>query len=456
MSYVTTSSNPTGNRLALLESCGNTSLGDAGLLKPVLIAEEWSVGISWILGSPDKAQCLVFEINDSVQSVDFRPGTSNETIPGAFAATRPPIAVVETPFLPLPVPDSASLFQSAVPVPNGGLLFVNNNAQQSLLYRRTSDDNDQVMDEIVDSTIIDPLPDGAIVYSSVNQLWALYSRATNQRYVHAVLGDDMEGYHMNILKLENDTFVQTAHIELSGDSMVFEGLSPMFTDVDGDGIEDLLTTVATEGSGAALRVYFLNSDGTVKGEPVQSDFIGRGNRWLHQLASGPIDAAGGFEIVEIRTPHIGGIVRYYKFDSDSRKLRLTAEISGFTSHAIASRNLDQALMHDMNNDGVPELIVQSQDKKFLHGLQRTLTGVVSVWSVPLDAPIQSNIASICGTSNVPELVFATQRSSLVRVSFVRSSAHTSGASRLSSVFSGDSCFCPLVIIYLLLMGRRFF
>ena len=88
---------------------------------------------------------------------------------------------------------------------------------------------------------------------------------------------------------------------------MFEG---SIADVNGDDIDDLLTTIATQNQGAALRVYFMKSNGWHQSY-VETEFIGLSNRWLHQLAVAPMEPNGNIEVVEIWMPHIGGKIQYY-------------------------------------------------------------------------------------------------------------------------------------------------
>ena len=88
---------------------------------------------------------------------------------------------------------------------------------------------------------------------------------------------------------------------------MFEG---SIDDVDGDDIDDLLTTIATQNQGAALQVCFIKSNGSYQSYD-ESEFIELSNQWLHQLAVAPMESNGKIEVVEIRMPHIDGKIQYY-------------------------------------------------------------------------------------------------------------------------------------------------
>ena len=63
-------------------------------------------------------------------------------------------------------------------------------------------------------------------------------------------------------------------------------------------------------------------------------------------------------LAEVLTPHIGGIVGFYRMDGDP--LNLVAQQDGATSHPVFSRNLDMGLAGDLDSDGQPELVVFAQ------------------------------------------------------------------------------------------------
>ena len=135
------------------------------------------------------------------------------------------------------------------------------------------------------------------------------------------------------------------------------------------------------------------------------------------------------EVVEIRTPHVGGQVRYYQYDS-SDGLNLVASTQDYTSHTLNSRNLDKVTVGDFDGDGIPELVVQDESQEMLYGLQRTFCGVNVAWNVSLVPSSKletTNIAVSCNTeSNAMNILFATPET-LTRLEFVANKeGNTSG------------------------------
>jgi hypothetical protein len=484
--YWTTSFQPTGNRWA--ESCGAAAIGNGNgngntqrASEPAIFVERRSSLLAWVIGSQESPHFLGVDLSGAVHRYHFDDDegstasntTTNATLEGVSLLPTRPLIAFGNPLQPLVPPELSSPYSAAIPTSavNGDLLYVDSNQiLQEYYYHPSNIDTDTNTTNTdiltvnpVSTGILDPLVDAHITFSATNNMWALYTHSTNERYVHGILGDRYEGYHLSVLKRnETDGTIQVAtEIILDDDDddqMVFEGLAPMWTDVDGDGIDDLLTTVATSGRGAALRVYFLNEDGSVRQEHAQSNFIELGGRWLHQLASGPFGPRGELEIVETRTPHIGGYVRYYRYDEASSRLVNVASTEGdFTTHEIFSRNIDQAILADLNGDGIPELVVQSSDHRWLYGLQRTGTThtdskVERVWSVPLESAVRSNFAVSC-SNGTAQLLFGTDNLYLYRVVFPRTTTDLPSPDTAFSLSSTSSTVWSSMI---LLMGYFFF
>lgn len=228
---------------------------------------------------------------------------------------------------------------------------------------------------------LNALPDARLVVSSAGHL-ALYTDATNQRYVHGVLGDDLEAASLTILGLEDGRLQILNQIQLTGES-VFEGQNPIWADVDLDGNDELITTVSDSQGGAQLRIY--RADASVL---AQSDPIGQGGRWRHQIAWGAFGEDGEVGLVEVMTPHIGGILGFYQIVG--AQLVKTAEIRGYTSHVIGSRNLDMALAGDFDGDGRLEIVLPTQDLTRLVGLQIEGETWAERWSFDLGGKLSSN------------------------------------------------------------------
>jgi hypothetical protein len=232
---------------------------------------------------------------------------------------------------------------------------------------------------------VNAIPDARIVVNGQNQA-ALYAGATDQRYTHGILGDTIEGTVLVVLVPGSDGLQLVSRVDLPGEE-AFEGISPFWADVDGDGVEDLVTTVSSASAGAQIRVYRVDGSLLASGPAV-----GEGFRWRHQLAFGPFGPNGENELVAVLTPHIGGVVEFYRYENGA--LTVVASLDGYTSHVINTRNTDMAVGGDFNGDGQLEIVLPDQSMSRIAGLQRTADGVAEIWSLPLDGTLATNLAAV--------------------------------------------------------------
>jgi len=227
-----------------------------------------------------------------------------------------------------------------------------------------------------------PLTDGRVV--AMGDLAVMLSDGTD-RYAHQVLGDAIEG---GGIAWVNMCTGDSATITIAAPDVI-EGTAPMLADVDEDGEVEILVTLSNANDGARLAVF--EFDGTLLAE---SEPIGQGNRWRNQLAIGPLGPNGELEIVDVRTPHIGGTVQAFQLADDGRLERVAASSSDYTSHVIGSRNLDMGIAVDANGDGRLDVIVARSDRRQIVALTRTddSRGWESIAERSLDAPLTTNIA----------------------------------------------------------------
>lgn len=363
--FYTTYHQPTGNRF----------IGGSGSF-PNVTAQDYDLpGIpNWVIGT--ESGWVVTTEDGRVwnirQDVTQRPETlPSGTPPAAYIAALP-----DNPMPLMTTPPGIAPYTHAVQV-SQYLVFVAENGDLVALY------GEQPQEIRLPLNI---QPDARIVISE-DQRIALYAHATDQRYVHGIMGDDLEGAALVVLRIVENQFVVQVRVDLPGDA-VYEGLSPLWADVNQDGTQDLVTTVSDSEVGSRIRVY-LSEDETFS--PVAGDAIGQPYRWQHQLAWGAFGAEGEMELIEVRTPHLGGVVRFYRYSENG--LEIVASVDGYTSHIIGSRNLDMAVAGDLNGDGQPEIVLPSQDRTRIAGIQRNPNGASVIWELPLEGTAVSNLAA---------------------------------------------------------------
>lgn len=224
-----------------------------------------------------------------------------------------------------------------------------------------------------------PLPDSRVVLFAA---WTATLVEPTERYGHGVLGDRIEAAAVQVINTETGS---RTRISIDAPTVI-EGISPMLIDVDqpNDGTPEVLVTLSNSDVGAWLALY--NIDGTLR---AASTPIGQGNRWRNQLGAGLTDA--GFEIVDVRTPHLDGVVEF--FSVVGNRFERTASISGYTNHTLGSRNLDLGVLVDADADGLVEVVLPTRDLQSLAVIDRVGDEAIERGRIDLASSLSTNIAS---------------------------------------------------------------
>jgi hypothetical protein len=247
-----------------------------------------------------------------------------------------------------------------------------------LIYIATNGDLVMSSSELQTRLPINTLPDSRILVDDENRLVILTEPTT--RYDHGIAGDEFEASAIALVETAPEfRVIQTIPIEAPD---VIEGVSAIWADIDNDGAQDIIVTLSNSQSGSRIVAY--REDGTLLAE---SDPIGLGFRWRHQIAVAVFAPDQPPMLVDVRTPHIGGIVEFLQFKDG--KLEVVYETRSFGTHTIRTRNLDSALAGDFNNDGIIELLAPDQGHSNLGII--SLDGLIA--SLPLDDELTSNISA---------------------------------------------------------------
>lgn len=237
----------------------------------------------------------------------------------------------------------------------------------------------------------DPIPDSRVVV--LEDVAAVLATPTDF-YQHGVLGDESEAAAIEWI----DTCTgEAGRIEIP-EPDVIEGISPMLVDIDRDGQTEIIVTLSNSSSGARLAAFEL--DGSTAG---QSDPIGRGSRWRNIAAVGAFGPSGEVEIIDVQTPHIGGLVQAFRQIEDEELGPTLVQVAEsdprYTSHVIGSRNLSMGIGVDANDDSFPDVLVATANRNAIVAMTRTdeLDSELQGWEIigeqPLDNVLTSNIAS---------------------------------------------------------------
>jgi hypothetical protein len=228
---------------------------------------------------------------------------------------------------------------------------------------------------------VNALPDARILVDEIGRLLLLTDPTTD--YPHGVLGDDLEARGISLIETEPaPRIINTIRIPAPH---VIEGIAPIWADLNGDGQREIVVTRTSNDDGAQIVVFA--EDGTMM---AAGPAIGRGFRWRHQLAVAPFGPNGELELADVLTPHIGGIVEFYRWDGDT--LTIVADKGGYTSHVIGTRNLDMIAAGDFDGSGRITLMLPNQARTELGGIQHTAEGAIVAWTLPVDGTVVTNVA----------------------------------------------------------------
>lgn len=167
------------------------------------------------------------------------------------------------------------------------------------------------------------------------------------RYAHGVLGDPVEWGALVMTDGAGKTFRLTLP-----ETRVFEDVAPRLADIDGDGLNEVVTVESDLNLGARLSVY-----GTA-GLVAANDFIGRTNRWLAPVGVGvaDLDGDGQVEFAYVDRPHLAKTLVVLR--RDGARLVRVAALEGVTNHRIGEADIAGGI-RDCGNG--PEMIVASAD-----------------------------------------------------------------------------------------------
>lgn len=146
---------------------------------------------------------------------------------------------------------------------------------------------------------------------------------------------------------------------------VFEDRVPRFVDADGDGAAELLVVEAQLQDGARLAVYERGPDGPLRA--AESPPLGR-HRWLSPLGVVPWDSGGGPLLAAVTAPHIGGVLRLYRYRPGMAALQEVAQLPGWSTHRFGERGASTALL-ERDGRGGTWIVLPDRERRRLARLR---------------------------------------------------------------------------------------
>ncbi|WMW21953.1 hypothetical protein RE476_11355 [Methanolobus mangrovi] len=235
---------------------------------------------------------------------------------------------------------------------------------------------------------VNALPDARLLLDEDERILLL--TGPTEDYKHGVLGDIIEASGITLVETAGTPAITRIITVPEGD--VIEGIAPIWTDLDGDGIREIIVTLSNAEDGSR-HVVFDDKGNIMASGPT----TGNGYRWRHQIAVAPFGPNEEIEIAGVLTPHIEGIVEFYQLNED--ELTVMSGLSGYSSHMSGSRDLDMAVAGNFDNDTRFELLVPTQDFRELTILEHNETGIHMQGHLLLDGALNTNIAAVTLANN---------------------------------------------------------
>ena len=200
-----------------------------------------------------------------------------------------------------------------------------------------------------------PLPDGKLVRGSRNIAAAWFSDPTS-RYCNFKLGAEHEPETLVVSMTDRRIFRFT----LPADS-VFEDREPRLADVDGDGMDEIVTVRSYLKGGSALVVLGVRGDGLhiiAETPPAGEPFL-----WVYPAGVADFDGDGRPDIAIVRQPHTIGDLELWTLQDD--RLVRTYREPDVSNQALRSPHLRLSAIADFDGDGTMDLAIPSFDRRSL-------------------------------------------------------------------------------------------
>lgn len=237
--------------------------------------------------------------------------------------------------------------------------------------------------EEIDRLAVNALPDARLIVDDRGRL--LFLSQPTDRYPHGALGDDLEAGALTLAAADPGLRI-LREIQIPGTGVV-EGISPLWIDLDGDGVREILVTISEQEQGARLVLFSEEGEVLARGPAP-----GQGFRWRHQLAAAPFGTEGEILVVDVLRPHLDAVLEFFSWEGE--QLVRQSGLPGYSSHRLGSRNLDLARVGDLDGDGSLEVLVPDQSQTSLHGISLQGGEAVLNWSVELEGRLTSNLAGV--------------------------------------------------------------
>lgn len=351
---------------------GNRALRGSGRFPDVLTVDVPLRGVpAWAVGyAMETAVWHVVLRDGTLQVIEVAPDGAARSLayaPGWFAGGQPPlvgVSMVEGTYV-MRSDESVSPQSHPIPVNDFEVLYINR-AGDLVLSREEG---------IVAQLPAAAAPAARLVMNRAGQV-ALYARSgLGERQASALL----------VLQARDSAIRLLSRRDLPG-ADVYAGNAPFWADIDGDGNEDLVTTVTGGALGARLRAYLWD------GGAIRQEVDGPAGQRRQQLAAAAFAADGAVEVAALSAAAGGGQMEFFRYQAGG--LRRLAALPGLTAQARGDRNFDRTAAGDFDGDGMPEALAMDDTRQRIVAVRRCPAGAEVAWRLNAEAEIVSNFAPV--------------------------------------------------------------
>jgi hypothetical protein len=338
-------------------------------------------GVAWVVSFEDGSLRAFIVDPNGYKEVGISPGKISTGMPLTIYSSNGKLFALTGPTTDV-APHSQPIFIDGA---STNIAYIANNGDLVILE-----------DDVETRLPVNALLDSRILIDEDGRLLILTH--PTDRYAHGVLGDSFEAAGITLIATKPEPKILTSISILEPD--VIEGIFPIWTDMNKDGEKEIIVTLSNTQDGA--RIVAFHEDGNMLAEGAA---IGKGNRWRHQLIVAPFGNFDESLLAVVRTPHIGGVLEFYKLYGEI--LEITETISGFSTHSIGSRNLFTTQAGDFDNDGKVDLLIpdQSHTRLGIVNMENESTTWIDLHSelitnlAAVDIPGNNRVAIAAGLSN---------------------------------------------------------
>jgi hypothetical protein len=233
------------------------------------------------------------------------------------------------------------------------------------------------------------LPDARITVGSLDGsagIQALVLSDPTDRYPHGALGDKLKASAVTVMTVAPNALVFRGRYMVRAPAVI-EDLIPILAPI-GEGRRPAVVVVkSVVGLGSSLMALGWRESGLER--LAEGPAFGQSNRWVHVIGAADLSGDSIPELIAVNTPHLAGVLVAY--ERRGSVLVPTAKALGYSSHALGSRNQDQAVIADMSGNGRLEIILPRQSRDVLAALEMSNGRWEERWALQLSGPVQSNL-----------------------------------------------------------------